>query len=130
MELIMRAILIDDSRAMRMILKRTLTEMGFQCIEAGDGREALELLKASAAPPDLALVDWNMPNMDGYEFVCAIRTDPVYQSMKIMMVTTEVEMEQVSKALAAGADEYVMKPFSSDVIRDKINYLGFERAAA
>jgi two-component system chemotaxis response regulator CheY len=125
----MKAIVIDDSRAMRMILKRFVSALGFECTEAVDGADALARLKESG-PPDLALVDWNMPNMNGLELVTAVRADQSFGNMKIMMVTTENEMEQVSKALVAGADEYVMKPFTEDVIREKLEIMGFEREAA
>ncbi len=119
------AIVIDDSRAMRMILKRTVSELGFECLEAGDGQEAINVLKGKPIP-QLALLDWNMPVMNGYEFLKEIRKDPAYEPMRIMMVTTENEMDQVVRALTAGADEYVMKPFTNDVIREKLHLLGFE----
>jgi two-component system, chemotaxis family, chemotaxis protein CheY len=122
-----RAIVVDDSRAMRMILKRTATHLGFECTEAVDGNDALARIK-EAGKPDLAMVDWNMPGMNGYEFVCAIRKDHAFDDMKIVMVTTETEMEQVVKALEAGANEYIMKPFTDEVIREKLELLGFQLA--
>jgi two-component system chemotaxis response regulator CheY len=125
----MRAFVIDDSRAMRMILRRILTDLGFECAEAGDGREALERLNALGRA-DLALVDWNMPVMNGLDFITAVRADPRHRAMRIMMVTTEVEMTQVARAIAAGANEYVMKPFTPEVIIEKLDSLGFQRAAA
>lgn len=121
----MHALVIDDSRAMRMILRQILMEMGFEVAEAGNGREALERLK-QAAKTELALVDWNMPEMNGYEFVCAVRAEPVYNDLRLMMVTTESEMSQMVKALEAGANEYVMKPFTKDVIREKLAIIGIE----
>ena len=123
----MRALVIDDSRATRTILRQILKEIGFEVSEAGHGREALERLKESGAP-DLALVDWNMPEMNGFEFVRAVRADHAYDSMRLMMVTTETEMEQVAKALEAGANEYVMKPFTKDVILEKLDLLGIARS--
>ncbi len=123
----MRALVVDDSRATRTILKQILKEIGFEVSEAGHGREALERLKEIGAP-DLALVDWNMPEMDGFEFVRAVRADHAYDSMRLMMVTTETEMEQVAKALEAGANEYVMKPFTKDVILEKLDLLGIARS--
>lgn len=123
----MRALIIDDSRATRTILGRILKEIGFEVSEAGHGREALERLKESG-PPDLALVDWNMPEMNGFEFVRAVRADHAYDSMCLMMVTTETEMEQVARALEAGANEYVMKPFTKDVILEKLDLLGIARS--
>jgi len=104
-----------------------LKEIGFEVSEAGHGREALERLK-EIGTPDLALVDWNMPEMDGFEFVRAVRADHAYDSMRLMMVTTETEMEQVAKALEAGANEYVMKPFTKDVILEKLDLLGIARS--
>ena len=120
----MRAIVIDDSRAMRTILRRALTDAGFEVVEAGDGREALERIAASG-PIDLALVDWNMPVMTGYELIREVRSRSELDRMAIMMVTTETEVEQVQRALAAGANEYVMKPFNADALREKLLLLGF-----
>ena len=119
----MHALVIDDSRAIRMILKQILQELGFEVAEAGNGREALERLKQTGKT-ELALVDWNMPEMNGFEFVCAVRADHTYDDLQLMMVTTESEMSQMVKALEAGANEYVMKPFTKDVIREKLTILG------
>ena len=119
----MRALVIDDLKAMRSILGRMLRGMGFEVVEAGDGRDALEKLKV-AGKVDLALVDWNMPEMSGYEFVQAVRSEHSYDGTLLIMVTTETEMEQVTKALGAGANEYVMKPFTQEVIVEKLQMLG------
>ncbi len=119
----MHALVIDDSRAMRMILKQILQEMGFQVSEAGNGREALDRLR-QMEKADIALVDWNMPEMNGFEFVCAVRAEAAYNDVQLMMVTTESEMSQMVKALEAGANEYVMKPFTKEVIREKLAILG------
>ena len=118
----MRVLVIDDSRAMRMILKTTLLELGHEVVEAGDGQEGLDRLK-SDGPFDIALVDWNMPVKNGYEFVCAARGDSAFAAMKIVMVTTEVEMSQVAKVLEAGANEYVMKPFTPEILKEKLEML-------
>ncbi len=118
----MRAIVIDDSRAMRMILRNVLTELGHQVVEAADGQLGLEALKKQG-PFELALVDWNMPVLNGYDFVRTARADHANDSMKIIMVTTEVETSQVCKALEAGANEYVMKPFTKEILRDKLEML-------
>ena len=83
----MLAIVIDDSRAMRMILRRILTERGFDVVEAADGQQALEAVSAGPVP-DVALVDWNMPVMNGLEFVAAVRAKPECRRMTLMMVTT------------------------------------------
>jgi two-component system chemotaxis response regulator CheY len=118
-----KAIVIDDSRATRTILKRTLTAQGFEVFEAGDGRQAIDELEKTG-PLDLALVDWNMPVMTGYEFIVEIRGRPQFASMSIMMVTTESETSQVQLALDAGANEYIMKPFTDDVLKEKLMLLG------
>src|SRR5438552_5990570 len=112
---------------MRAILGQMLRQLGFEVSEAGNGREGLERLR-QLGPPDLALVDWNMPVMSGYEFVRAVRADPALAAVRLMMVTTETELAQVATALEAGADEYVMKPFNRDVIVEKLGLLGLARA--
>jgi two-component system chemotaxis response regulator CheY len=122
-----RALVIDDSKAIRLILGQMLKEMGFEVSSAGHGLEALERLK-EVGKIDLALVDWNMPEMNGLEFVCAVRKEEKYNDMRLMMVTTETEMSQVIKALEAGANEYVMKPFTKEIIREKINLMGISIA--
>ena len=116
-----QAMVVDDSRAVRMILSRNLAEMGYDVCAAGDGAEALALLREDFS---LVLVDWNMPHMNGLEFLQRLRADPRYASMKVMMVTTETEVDQMVKALAAGADEYVMKPFTKEILSDKLRMLG------
>jgi two-component system chemotaxis response regulator CheY len=117
------ALIIDDSRAMRAILKRILVGVGFNVSEAANGQEALDQLRLK---PDIAiaLVDWNMPVMNGYDFVKTVRSDPGNHHIWLMMVTTETEMARVVKAMAAGANEYVMKPFTDDVIVEKLRLLG------
>jgi two-component system chemotaxis response regulator CheY len=119
----MRALVVDDSRAMRSILKAALKNEGFEVVEAANGREALEKLR-EASHPELALVDWNMPEMNGIEFIGVVRSDRGLDSMRLMMVTTETEPEQVRRALDAGADEYIMKPFTRDVLHMKLQTLG------
>jgi len=117
------AIVVDDSRAIRMILSRTLRELGYQVGEAGNGREALETIGRTASV-DLVMADWNMPEMDGLELLKEIRRSPVYSSIPVIMVTTENELDQMSVALAAGANEYVMKPFTKDILVDKLRLAG------
>jgi two-component system chemotaxis response regulator CheY len=118
----MRALVIDDSRAVRVIIRNILREMGMEVIEAGDGCEALEQLRLN---PDieLMLVDWNMPKMNGFEFIQQVRSQRAYDAVRVVMVTTEAEGTQVSRALNAGANEYVMKPFSREVLVAKLNLL-------
>ncbi|MGZ6741014.1 MAG: response regulator, partial [Nocardioides sp.] len=118
-----RALVLDDSRAMRMVLVRLLRDRGWDVVEAGDGQQALDVM-AGAPAPDLALIDWNMPVMNGLEFVRAVRKDPSYEQMTLVMVTTESEHGQVVKALAAGAHEYVFKPFTPEALLGKLSMLG------
>ena len=121
----MLALVIDDSRAMRLILGRMLRELGLEVDEAVNGRDALDRLDAGLAPA-LVLVDWNMPEMTGIEFVEAVRKPPYSSAAKVVMVTTETEVPQVVRALEAGADEYVMKPFTKESIFEKLQLLGLE----
>ncbi len=120
----MQAMVIDDSRAMRLILARIAGQLGFDVIQAGNGREALDRLEELDQTPELALVDWNMPEMNGLEFIVAVRKEPRYKSMTLMMVTTESEHGQIVRALAAGAHEYVIKPFTEEAMLDKLALLG------
>ena len=118
-----KAMVVDDSRAVRMIVSRILREVGYEVCEAGNGKEALAKL-AGEGDVSLVLVDWNMPEMDGLEFVRRMRSDPGKAGIKIMMVTTETEMERMATALEVGVDEYVMKPFTKEVVTDKLRLVG------
>jgi two-component system chemotaxis response regulator CheY len=121
----MRALVIDDSRTMRVMLGRQLEKLGFEVLQAGDGQEALDVLETSREnPPVLATVDWNMPVMDGLTFVQTVRKDPALRDLTLMMVTTEAEQAQIVRALAAGAHEYLIKPFSHEAFAEKLAYLG------
>ena len=124
-----RAVIVDDSRAMRTILSRIVGGLGFQTTAAADGREAFALLD-EAAPPDLLVTDWNMPEVTGYELVRMVRARPAFATVKIVMVTTETELSQISAAMDAGADEYVMKPFTADIMLDKLRMLGLAEEAS
>ena len=127
----MRALVVDDARAVRMMIRRILTSAGFdEVYEAGDGLEALAALEEMDGLPDVALVDWNMPNMDGLELIRAVRKDPVTRDLPLVMVTTESEMSQMVRALAAGASEYVMKPFTPEIVLDKLALLGIVTTTA
>lgn len=119
----MKVLIIDDSRTMRMMLGSMLQERGCEIFEAGNGQEALDRL-GTTGPLDLALVDWNMPVMNGLEFVKAVRARPEFAAMQLMMVTTETEMDHMVQAMEAGANEYVMKPFTKDIIFGKLDILG------
>lgn len=121
----MKALVVDDSRAMRSILSKTLQELGFSDVaQAKDGKEGLDYL-VGHPDTDIALVDWNMPEMTGIEMVEAVRQHAALADIKLMMVTTETEMSHMQSALDRGANEYVMKPFTKDVIVDKLRMLGF-----
>ncbi len=119
----MRVLVVDDAKAARMFVGRMMRELGFEVIEAAHGREALEQLVTNA-PIDLALVDWNMPEMNGREFVVAARAGARFQKFPIVMCTSETEMSQVIRALEADASEYIMKPFTTDILRGKLELLG------
>ena len=124
----MRALVIDDSRAMRALLARLLGELGFTVTEAANGREGLEHLQANGAP-DIVLVDWNMPEMSGLEFVQKVRALREYDAVRLIMVTTETEMTRVVKALGAGLDAYVMKPFTKEAVVEQLERIGFGASA-
>jgi len=119
----MRALVIDDSRTMRRIVAGTLEGMGFQTEPAEHGRAALDLLE-SGLEVELCCIDWNMPVMDGLEFVTKVRANPAWRNITLMMVTTESEQSQIVRALAAGAHEYLIKPFTPDALRGKLDLLG------
>jgi two-component system chemotaxis response regulator CheY len=118
----MLALVIDDSRTTRMIIGNILREIGLKVLEARDGLEALDQVKRN---PDveLLLVDWNMPGMNGIDFIRAIRSERAYDGVRILMVTSEAQGVQVTEALGAGANEYLMKPFSKEVLVAKLNLL-------
>ncbi|MCE9605539.1 MAG: response regulator [Planctomycetia bacterium] len=119
----MRALIIDDSRPIRRIESEILKELGFETTDASNGREGLERL-ASAPLPDVVLVDWNMPEMDGLEFITAVRREERYAGIAVLMVTTETETDRMLRALSAGADEYLMKPFQKEGLVDKLRLVG------
>lgn len=126
----MRALIVDDSRFVRGFLRGMLEERGIECKEAGDGLAGLEQLRAqqnAGAPFDLALVDWNMPVLDGLEMLKQLRAEG-FARMKVMMVTTEAENEFILRALDAGADEYLMKPFDEEALSEKLAMLGLVEA--
>jgi len=122
----MRALIVDDSRFVRDFLRGLLEERGIKCNEAADGRAALEYLH-SGMHFDLALVDWNMPVMNGLETLLQLRADG-YRDLKVMMVTTEAENDYILRALEAGADEYLMKPFDDEALQEKLAMLGLVEA--
>jgi two-component system chemotaxis response regulator CheY len=122
----MRALIVDDSRFVRSLLRGMLEERGIACDEAADGRAALELLHGDLSF-ELALVDWNMPVMNGLEMLRQLRADG-FSDLKVLMVTTEAENDFIVRALEAGADEYLMKPFDDKALDDKLAMLGLPGA--
>lgn len=122
----MRALIVDDSRFVRSYLRGLLEETGVECEEAGDGRAGLALLH-SGKNFDLALLDWNMPGMDGLEMLARAR-GAGFRDLKVVMVTTEAETNFIVRALDAGADEYLMKPFGWEALEEKLAMLGLAEA--
>lgn len=116
----MRFLIVDDSSTMRRIIINTLTKLGYeQFVEAGNGREGLD--KMGGGGVDLIITDWNMPEMNGIEFVRAVRTTPQGKSVPVLMVTTNAAKDDVAEALKAGVNNYVVKPFTADTIKEKID---------
>jgi two-component system chemotaxis response regulator CheY len=124
-----KALVVDDSKTIRIIIRRILIELGYEVCEAANGREALELIETQKAAVKVVLADWNMPEMNGLELVKRLRQDPELPSLKVIMVTTETELGQMASALDAGANEYVMKPFTKDILKDKLQLIGISALA-
>ena len=121
---IMEALVVDDSRALRGILSKMLMRHGFSTFQAENGVKALESLAGEAKAVKLVCLDYNMPEMNGLEFLERMRVMPEFQDVPVLMITTETHLEFVSKAIAAGSNEYVMKPFTEDMVVDKLRMLG------
>ncbi len=119
-----KALVVDDSRAIRMLLNRTLRQLGYEVQEAANGREALEIMEAGDSGVKLVLADWNMPEVNGLELLKRLRQNPALSSLAVVMVTTETEIEQIAEAMEAGANEYVMKPFTQDILTEKLQLAG------
>jgi two-component system chemotaxis response regulator CheY len=119
----MRALVIDDSRAMRSILTGILNDLEFEVEQAADAEKAYEILQSDHGF-DLTLVDWNLPAMSGLDLVRLLRQKTELVGMRLMMVTTETELARVREALEAGADEYIMKPFDKEMLLEKLILLG------
>ncbi len=120
----MQALIIDDSKSIRLILGQILKEIGFQVRDAPNGLEGYSVLESEEI--DLVLVDWNMPEMNGFDFILKVRKDAQFNKVLLMMVTTETEITKVVQALEAGANEYVMKPFTKETIVEKLSLMGME----
>ena len=119
----MQALVIDDSRATRRIVGQYLKDLSFEVLEAGDGQQALDTLVEHGLP-DVVMVDWNMPVMNGLDFIKAVRANKANRDLPIIMLTTETEMERMAMAFLAGVNEYIMKPFSRTMIEEKLSILG------
>ena len=119
-----KALVVDDSRAIRLILGKTLRELGYEVREAANGKDALAVMEAEKNAVGLVLADWNMPEMNGLELLKRLRQEPALASLVVVMVTTETELEHMSSALEAGANEYVMKPFTKDILVQKLELVG------
>lgn len=119
-----RALVVDDSKAVRMILSKILKELGYEVREAGNGQEALRMIENEDLAVTLVLADWNMPEMNGLELLKRLRQKPELASTAVVMVTTETEVDQMAAALAAGANEYIMKPFTKEILVEKLQLAG------
>ncbi len=117
------ALVVDDARMMRLLLSSSLVDLGYEVVEASNGKEALEALDNSPSIA-LALVDWCMPVMNGLDCVKAMRADPRFSSLTVVMVTNETEIGQIVAALDAGANDYIMKPVTPEIIGEKLLSLG------
>ncbi len=120
-------LIVDDSRVIRKVARKILEELDFECVEAGDGSEALEACRKQM--PDAILLDWNMPVMNGLDFVKALRREETGDQPVVVFCTTENDMAHITEALRARADEYVMKPFDGDIIESKFQQTGLLRAS-
>ncbi|GJE27787.1 response regulator [Methylobacterium organophilum] len=121
------ALVVDDSAVIRKVARRILEMQNFKVSDAEDGERALEL--CAATMPELILLDWNMPKMDGYEFLRALRLTEGGHLPKVLFCTTENDVGAIARALRAGADEYIMKPFDRDIVVAKLEQVGFGATA-
>ncbi len=117
-----RCLIIDDSSVIRKVARRILEGFGFAIVEASDGRQALDACRKDM--PEAILLDWNMPVMDGYEFLRALRSMPGGDKPKVVFCTTENDLAHIARAMHAGADEYIMKPFDKEIVQAKFQEVG------
>ena len=115
-------LIVDDSGIIRKVARRILESLEFQILEAENGEQALDLCQRNL--PDAVLLDWNMPKMDGYDFLHVLRRLPGGERPKVVFCTTENDVAHIARALQAGADEYIMKPFDRDIIEEKFQEIG------
>ena len=121
-------LVVDDSAVIRKVARRIIEDIGFNVIEAEDGDTALEL--CADAMPDVILLDWNMPNRDGYAFLQELRQSEAGRRPKVVFCTTENDVGAIARALRGGADEYIMKPFDRDILTAKLEQVGLSAKAA
>jgi two-component system, chemotaxis family, chemotaxis protein CheY len=119
-------LVVDDSNVVRRIARRILEEIEFEVVEVEDGEQALDVCTKNL--PDAILLDWNMPVMDGYDFLGRLRRLPGGDQPKVVFCTTENDIDHISRALSAGANEYIMKPFDKDVVVAKFQEVGLIQA--
>jgi len=120
----MKALIVDDARVVRLALRGIMQQLGWETVEAEDGKQAIGKMQKN---PDIALIllDWHMPVMNGYDFLLSLRASPGHaETPRVIMVTTEASMPSILKAIAAGANEYIMKPFDAEMLREKIDMVG------
>jgi two-component system chemotaxis response regulator CheY len=115
-------LIVDDSKVIRMVAKKILQELGFKTEEAADGKAALEI--CARGLPDAVLLDWNMPVMNGLEFLQELRSLPGGDQPIVVFCTTENDIEHIQEAITAGANEYIMKPFDSEILQAKFSQVG------
>jgi len=121
-----KVLIVDDAKVVRMALKGIMRKIGWKATEAENGKIAMETMQEDPSF-SLILLDWNMPEMNGYDFLTWLRSVPEHsENPRVIMVTTESSMPSMLQALAAGADEYIMKPFDADMIRDKMLQIGVD----
>ncbi len=120
-----QVLVVDDSSVIRKVAKRILEGLRFEISEAENGRIAIEACMRRM--PDAILLDWNMPIMDGFEFMRELRRLPGGTDPKIVFCTTENDVAHIARAMHAGADEYIMKPFDKDIVRSKFEEIGLIR---
>ncbi|HBF38653.1 MAG TPA: response regulator [Firmicutes bacterium] len=116
----MKVLSVDDSAIVRKIIRGAVEVLNYDFLEAGDGAEALEVLEKEWQETILILLDWNMPGMNGYECLVALKKHPEFQTIPVMMVTTESEKDNIVKAIQAGAAHYMTKPFTIEELIKKI----------
>jgi len=117
----MKALLVDDSKVVRTISGNIMKDLKIDYEEAEDGKVALEQIKKHKF--DFIMLDWNMPNMDGMEFLKQAKSEDLLNDAKVIFCTTESEIDKITSALTEGASEYIMKPYSKDIVLDKLKYL-------